>query len=36
MPKEQANKNYWANNINQNIDKIVLPFQDPVLKETLA
>jgi len=26
MPKEQSNKDYWANNVNDNIDKLVLPF----------
>ena len=36
MPKEQANKDYWAKNINKNIDKLVLPFNDTALKETLA
>ena len=36
MPKEKANKDYWANNINLNIDKLVLPFNDNALKETLA
>lgn len=36
MPKEQANKDYWANNVNRNIDKLVLPFNDPSLKATLA
>jgi len=36
MPKEKANKDYWANNVNLNIDKLVLPFNDNALKETLA
>ena len=36
MPKDDANKNYWANLMNANIDKLVLPYKDPTLKETLA
>jgi len=28
MPKEQANKDYWTNNVNMNIDKLTLPYQD--------
>ena len=36
MPKDDANKNYWANLMNANIDKLALPYKDPTLKETLA
>ena len=35
MPKEQANKDFWANNVNNNIEKLVLPFQDTDLKQKL-
>lgn len=36
MPKEQANKDFWTNTVNQNIEKLALPYQEQSLKEKLA
>lgn len=36
MPKDEANKNYWANNINSQIDQVQLPYNDASLKEQLG
>ena len=36
MPKDMANKDYWAHQMNANIDKLDLPYQDPVVKQALA
>ena len=29
MPKDMANKDYWAHQMNANIDKLDLPYKDP-------
>mmetsp|Transcript_15175 Transcript_15175/g.10665 ORF Transcript_15175/g.10665 Transcript_15175/m.10665 type:complete len:209 (+) Transcript_15175:346-972(+) len=36
MPKDLANKDYWANNMNANIEDLDLPYQNPALKEALS
>ena len=36
MPKDMANKDYWAHQMNANIDKLDLPYQDPVVKQALS
>ena len=28
MPKDSANRDYWANNVNAEIDKIDLPYKN--------
>jgi len=35
MPKDETNKNYWANQMNLNIDKLELPYKDPAVQEAL-
>ena len=29
MPKDLANRDYWANNMNAEIDKLDLPYRNP-------
>jgi len=35
MPKDMANRDYWANNMNQQIDKLDLPYKNPEVMESL-
>lgn len=36
MPTEVANKDFWAHQMNANVDKLDLPYNKPELKEALA
>lgn len=36
MPSETANKDFWAHQMNANVDKLDLPYDKPELKEALA
>lgn len=36
MPSEVANKDFWAHQMNANVDKLDLPYDKPELKEALA
>lgn len=36
MPKDVANKDYWANNMNAKIEDLDLPYQNPEVKEALS
>ena len=36
MPTDVANRDYWANKMNANIDKLDLPYDKPEVKEALA
>jgi len=36
MPVDEANRNFWANKMNANIDKLELPYNNPEVKEALA
>lgn len=29
MPTDMVNKNYWAQQMNTNIDKVELPYKNP-------
>ena len=35
MPKDEANRNYWANNMAAKIDQIDLPYNNPEVLESL-
>lgn len=35
MPKDEANRDFWANNMNANIDKLDLPYRKPEVIEKL-
>ena len=35
MPKDVANRDFWANNMNANIDKLDLPYKNPEVLEAL-
>ena len=35
MPKDLVNRDYWANNMNQNIDAIDLPYKNPEVLKAL-
>jgi len=35
MPKELANRDYWANNMNSGIDNLDLPYRKPEVLEAL-
>jgi len=35
MPKEIANRDFWANNMNAQIDKLDLPYRKPEVVEAL-
>lgn len=35
MPKEIANRDFWANNMNQNIENLDLPYRKPEVIEKL-
>jgi hypothetical protein len=36
MPTDGANRDYWANKMNANIDKLDLPYNKPEVKEALS
>ena len=36
MPKDLANRDYWANNMNSAIDKLDLPYRNPEVIQALA
>ena len=36
MPKDQVNRDYWAQQMNNNIDKLELPYKNPEIQEALA
>lgn len=36
MPKDATNRDFWANTINQNIDKVELPYKNPEVQQALA
>ena len=36
MPKEMSNRDYWANNMNANIEKLDLPYKNPEVIEALS
>jgi len=36
MPTDVANRDYWANKMNANIEKLDLPYNKPEVKEALA
>lgn len=36
MPKDLANRDYWANNMNASIDKLDLPYKNPEVIKSLA
>jgi hypothetical protein len=36
MPKELANRDYWANNMNANIENLDLPYRNPEVIEALS
>ena len=35
MPKELANRDFWANNMNENIESLDLPYRKPEVIEAL-
>ena len=35
MPKDVANRDFWANNMNGNLDKLDLPYKNPEVLEAL-
>ena len=35
MPKGDANRDFWANNMNQAIEKLDLPYKNPEVLENL-
>ena len=35
MPKDEANRDFWANNMNASIDKLDLPYRKPEVLEKL-
>lgn len=36
IPQETSNRDFWANEMNRNIDSVQLPFDDPETKAALA
>jgi pre-mRNA-splicing factor RBM22/SLT11 len=36
MPKDETNRDFWANNVNQQIDKIELPYKNVEVQGALA
>ncbi|CDW90257.1 pre-mrna-splicing factor rbm22 [Stylonychia lemnae] len=36
MPKDQTNRDFWANTMNQNIEKLELPYKNPEVQEALS
>ena len=36
MPKDIANRDFWAHQMNANADKLELPYDNPELKKALA
>jgi hypothetical protein len=36
MPKDVANRDFWAHQMNANVDKLDLPYDNPELKQALA
>jgi len=36
MPKDVVNRDFWANAVNQNIDKLELPYKNPEVQAALA
>ncbi len=36
MPKDATNRDFWANAVNQEPDKLVLPYKNPEVQEALA
>lgn len=36
MPQDVVNRDFWANSVNQNIDKLELPYKNPEVQEALA
>jgi pre-mRNA-splicing factor RBM22/SLT11 len=36
MPKDVANRDFWANNVNGQIDKLELPYKNPEVQGALA
>ena len=35
MPSDVANRDFWANNMNANIEKLDLPYKNPEVLEAL-
>lgn len=35
MPKDIANRDFWANNMNINIEKLDLPYKNPQVLDAL-
>ena len=35
MPKDGVNRDYWAHNMNMQIEKLDLPYEDPEVKKAL-
>lgn len=36
MPKDSINRDFWANTMNQNIEKLELPYKNPEVQSALA
>ena len=36
MPKDTANRDYWAHEMNANVDKLDLPYKNPEVLDSLA
>ena len=36
MPSDGANRDFWANKMNANIDKLDLPYDNPEVKNALS
>ena len=36
MPKDMTNRDFWANNVNADIDKLELPYKDPKVQSALG
>ena len=36
MPKDATNRDYWANQVNQSLDKLELPYKNPEVLNALA
>ena len=36
MPTDVINRDFWANNMNANVDKLELPYKNPEVQEALA